>query len=64
MIQLASDPNASRATWRPVPAEAKDNALAGRRPRTGHAWPFMTRYAEQAPSSQETKRTPTSGSGT
>jgi hypothetical protein len=63
MIQLATDPNASRPSWRPAPAEAKDNTVAGRRQRSGHAWPFMTRYAEQAPSSQETKRTPTSGSG-
>jgi hypothetical protein len=62
MIQLATDPNASRSNWRPVPAEAKDNTLAGRRPRSSHAWPFMARFAEQVPSSQD-KRTPTSGNG-
>jgi hypothetical protein len=64
MIQLATAPNASRSNWRPVPAEAKDNTLSGRRPRSGHAWPFMTPYAEQATSSQDSKRIPTSGSGT
>ena len=64
MIQLATDPNASRPNWRPAPAEAKDTTLAGRRPRSGHAWPFMTRYAELAPSSQDhSKRIPSSGSG-
>ena len=63
MIQLATDPNASRSNWRPAAAEAKDSTLA-RRPRSGHAWPFIAQaYVERTPSSQETKRTPSSDSG-
>jgi hypothetical protein len=62
MIQLATDPNASRSNWRPAAAEAKDSTLANRRPRNGHAWPFISRHGErQAP--QESKRTPSSESG-
>ncbi len=63
MIQLATDPNASRSNWRPAAAEAKDNTLAGRRPRSGHAWPFISRHGERAAAPQETKRTPGSESG-
>ena len=64
MIQLATDPNASRSNWRPAAAEARDSTLAGRRPRSGHAWPFIAQmHAERTPSSQETKRTPSSDSG-
>ncbi|MBC5785574.1 hypothetical protein H8N03_21720 [Ramlibacter sp. USB13] len=65
MIQLATDPNASRSNWRPAASEAKDNTLAGRRSRSGHAWPFIAQmYVEPTtPSSQAPKRTPTSESG-
>ena len=62
MIQLATDPNASRSNWRPAAAEAKDNTLASRRPRNGHAWPFIVRHMDRA-NQQDTKRTPTSESG-
>lgn len=62
MIQLATDPNASRSNWRPAAAEAKDNTLASRRSRSGHAWPFIVRHAER-PAPQEDKRTPSSASG-
>ena len=61
MIQLATDPNASRSNWRPAPAEAKADALASRRPR--HAWPFISQYEERKPSAQDSKRTPSSDSG-
>lgn len=61
MIQLATDPNASRSNRHPAPAEAKADAAASRRPR--HAWPFISRYEERKPSAQETKRTPSSDSG-
>lgn len=64
MIQLATDPNASRNAWRPAAAEAKDQNLANRRPRSGHAWPFISRHGERATTSQDTKRTPSSESGT
>jgi len=63
MIQLATDPNASRLNWRPAAAEAKDNALAARRPRSGHAWPFISRHTERAGAPQDHKRTPTSENG-
>ena len=61
MIQLATDPNASRPNWRPAPAEAKDKALASRRPR--HAWPFISQYEERKPAAQESKRAPNSENG-
>ena len=49
MIQLATDPNASRSNWRPAAAEAKESTLSPRR-RSGHAWPFISRHVErQAP---------------
>ena len=62
MIQLATDPNASRSNWRPAPAEGKEQGTASRRQRSGHAWPFISQYAER-PASQESKRTPSSESG-
>jgi hypothetical protein len=62
MIQLATDPNASR-NWRPAAAEAKEANLANRRSRSGHAWPFISRYAERTSVPQEPKRVPSSDSG-
>ncbi|NML42184.1 hypothetical protein HHL11_00385 [Ramlibacter sp. G-1-2-2] len=56
MIQLATDPNASRPNWRPAPAEAKDGTLAASR-RSGHAWPFISRLEERS-EPQERKRSP------
>jgi hypothetical protein len=63
MIQLATDPNASRSKWRPAAAEAKDDALAARRPKNGHAWPFISRHGERVSSQQDHKRTPSGDSG-
>ncbi|HEY8357073.1 MAG TPA: hypothetical protein VIL30_06385 [Ramlibacter sp.] len=60
MIQLATDPNASRSNWRPAGAEAKANGLAQRR--NGHAWPFISRHDER-PAPQENKRAPNTQSG-
>ena len=62
MIQLATDPNASRSTWRPVAAEAQEN-LVQRRPRSAHAWPFISRHGERPSTPQESKPTHTSDSG-
>ena len=45
MIQLASDPNASRAQWRPT-AEGRE-ALQAQPARATHAWPFISRYTEK-----------------
>ena len=63
MIQLATDPNASRSNWRPAAGEAKEETLAARRPRSGHAWPFIVRSADRANGSQDQKRTPSTESG-
>jgi hypothetical protein len=63
MIQLATDPNASRSNWRPAAAEARDSTLEARRPRSNHAWPFISRHAERASGQQDHKRTPISDSG-
>ena len=62
MIQLATDPNASRSTWRPSPAEAKDSTMS-RRPRSAHAWPFISRHGESHADSQDTKRSTSSDAG-
>lgn len=63
MIQLATDPKAARSTWRPAASEAKDSTLSERRPRSGHAWPFIARFGEQPEAQQDVKRTPPTGSG-
>jgi hypothetical protein len=63
MIQLATDPNASRSNWRPARPEAKEDTLTGRRARSGHAWPFIAQYGERAAPSRDNERTPTSESG-
>jgi hypothetical protein len=62
MIQLATDPNASRLNWRPAAADGKENPLDARRARSGHAWPFISRHAER-PATQENKRTPSTENG-
>lgn len=62
MIQLATDPNA-RTTWRPAAAEAKEDTLAMRRQRSGHAWPFISRHTERSSGQQDRQRTQRSDSG-
>ena len=54
MIQLASDPNASRMNWRPAPSEEKQAASQTRRP--GHAWPFISRYAGKPAAGEQPKK--------
>ena len=58
MIQLANDPNASRTSNRPEQSEAKGSNPGAQRGRSGHAWPFLSRYASAArPAGQpETRR--------
>lgn len=51
MIQLANDPNASRAGWRPSRDE-KAMATQARRVRPGHPWPFLSPQAPR-PAIQE-----------
>lgn len=44
MIQLASDPTASRTSYRPQGQEpGKAQAMETPRGRSGHAWPFLSR---------------------
>lgn len=52
MIHLASDPNASRTSYRPVAQGAGKGSTNTQRGRAGHAWPFLSRY-EARPSKQE-----------
>ena len=54
MIQLATDPTASRMNYRPAASEGegKPSGLEGRRGRIGHPWPFLSRYAAQRQDSQ------------
>ena len=63
MIQLATDPNASRSNWRPAAADARPATPVARPTRSGHAWPFISRYGDLGPTPQETKRPPRSESG-
>jgi hypothetical protein len=59
MIQLASDPTARRVDWRSAAAEDKGFSLEPRRPRQGHAWPFISRYADK-PAAQNAPHKPAS----
>jgi hypothetical protein len=55
MIQLATEPTASRMSYRPVPSDGKEATYDTQRGRAGHAWPFLSRYAAR-PSSQQQGR--------
>ena len=57
MIQLANDPNASRSFNRAAANDAGKEPAEGRHARTGHAWPFLSRYAER-PVRPENSRKP------
>ena len=59
MIELANDPRASRSSFeRAAPGgEAKGEAVQDRRVRSGHAWPFLSRYAAR-PARQESPDKP------
>jgi hypothetical protein len=63
MIQLASDPNTNRVGWRPAAREEHARAVATKRGRTGHPWPFISRQpAQPAPVPDARKSTGDSGS--
>ena len=62
MIQLATDPNASRMGYRPAPASEKPGASAPRRLRGGHAWPFLSSPVNQ-PVPRESGKNPDDGVG-
>lgn len=61
MIQLANDPNASRASFR-ASANEKASAAAPQRGRPGHAWPFLSPHARR-PVQQEGPKIPRNDSG-
>jgi hypothetical protein len=62
MIQLANDPNASRTSYRPTQNEGKGTNLSTQRGRSGHAWPFLSRYAAR-PAQQDNQKPTASDSG-
>ena len=44
MIQLATEPTASRTSYRPRrERRARDQTFETQRGRSGHAWPFLSR---------------------
>jgi hypothetical protein len=62
MIQLANDPNASRTSYRPEHSEAKGSNSNAQRSRSGHAWPFLSRYAAR-PTQQDNQKPAANDSG-
>jgi len=62
MIQLATEPTASRMSYRPVESDAKGSDRDVQHGRGGHAWPFLSRYATR-PSQQEGRKNAASDSG-
>ena len=60
MIQLATDPTASRTGYRPQDEdEGKAQAAGAQRGRTGHAWPFLSRQPIRPSRQDGEKPTPT-----
>jgi hypothetical protein len=62
LIQLATDPNAARAGWRPAAEDKSEAGLDARKGRNGHAWPFISRQPERPVVPQGTQRKPSQGS--
>jgi hypothetical protein len=62
MIQLANDPNASRMSHRPAQNDGKASSFAAQRGRSGHAWPFLSRYAGR-PAQQDNQKPTANASG-
>lgn len=62
MIQLANDPRANRASWRPVAGDAKSMALQARG-RPGHPWPFLSPHARRPAAQESSKPIPRNDSG-
>lgn len=64
MIQLATDPTASRtASYRPQAEEqGKAQAFEAQRGRNGHAWPFLSRQPIR-PARQDSEKPTSSDSG-
>lgn len=64
MIQLANDPTASRAAYRAHQGDdaGKADAFEARRSRSGHAWPFPSRYMAR-PARQDSHKPTANDSG-
>jgi hypothetical protein len=62
MIQLATDPTASRTSYRPQGNDGKTQLEAAQRARPGHAWPFLSRQPIR-PARQEGEKPASSDSG-
>lgn len=61
MIQLATDPTASRMSYRPEHGEgaAKETGYEAKRARPGHPWPFLSRYTPKPGLKDERKASAT-----
>lgn len=57
MIQLATAPNAGRTSYRPAPSDGKGTTIDAHRARTGHSWPFPSRYTVRPTQTQSQKPT-------
>jgi hypothetical protein len=55
MIQLANDPNASRPSFRPQDERNGKPSALDAKGKSGHSWPFLSRYATR-PARQESKK--------
>jgi hypothetical protein len=64
MIELATDPTASRTSYRPVhgAGAAKEPGHEAKRGRPGHAWPFLSRYTPRT-ARQDSPKAPAGESG-
>lgn len=62
MIQLANDPKASRNGYRSGQNDGKPSNFDPQRSRSGHAWPFLSRYAAR-PVQQDNQKPTASDSG-
>lgn len=62
MIELANDPNASRA-FRANASEGKAGSAVDARKRNAHAWPFLSRYAERPAQQQYNTKPAANDSG-
>ena len=63
MIQLATEPTASRMSYRPVQSDGKVSIDETQRGRPGHAWPFLSRYAARPSQEQEGRKNAGTDSG-
>lgn len=62
MIHLATEPTASRMSYRPAASDTKESDRETQPGRSGHAWPFLSRYATR-PSQQEGHKNAANSSG-